>query len=172
MPPPPITSLRLNHRDVTPLSMPSMLLDAIPSQPSESSVDLAGVLAAGCELANTRASKVLAVRSEQNAELSLEQFVELFKENWDFVVATEGMAKRMIVSLRGTTASQVGLLPLLSLREWRLTPGPRLPGQVPFHPPHQVRESRSRRAMDPDRRGPRSTTCRRPPNRSSYGGST
>ena len=73
-----------------------------------SDVDLTDVLASGCELANVRASKVLAVRSEQHAALPLSEFVEIFKESWDFVVASETLAKRMIVSLRGVTASQVG----------------------------------------------------------------
>ena len=72
----------------------------------ESPLDLSDALASACELANVRASKVLAVRSEQHAELPLSEFVEIFKESWEFVVATERLAKRMIVSLRGVTASQ------------------------------------------------------------------
>jgi hypothetical protein len=48
-------------------------------------------------------------RAEQHGRLSLTEFAELFKENWGFVVATESLAKRMIVSLRGVTASQVSI---------------------------------------------------------------
>lgn len=79
------------------------------TSPSETKLDLSGVLASACELANNRASKILGVRSEQHAQLSLSDFLELFKENWDFVIATETLAKRMIVHLRGVTASQVSL---------------------------------------------------------------
>lgn len=80
-----------------------------PSKPLESPPDLSDVIASACELANNRASKILGVRSEQHAQLPLEEFVELFKENWSFVIATEMLAKRMIVHLRGATASQVCL---------------------------------------------------------------
>ena len=74
---------------------------------ARSDLDLSGILASACELANNRASKILGVRSEQHAQLPLVDFVELFKENWEFVIATETLAKRMIVHLRGVTASQV-----------------------------------------------------------------
>ena len=70
-------------------------------------LDLSDVLSSACELANSRASKILAVRSEQHITLTLTEFVEIFKENWEFVLKTEMLAKRMIVSLRGITASQV-----------------------------------------------------------------
>lgn len=68
--------------------------------------DPSDVLSSACELANTRASKILSVRNEQHASLPIEQFVEVFNESWQFVVATEVLAKRMIVSLRGVAASQ------------------------------------------------------------------
>jgi vacuolar protein sorting-associated protein 54 len=70
-------------------------------------MDLSDILASACELANARAAKILGVRADQHAALSITEFVEIFKENWEFVVATETLAKRMIVSLRGVTASQV-----------------------------------------------------------------
>jgi vacuolar protein sorting-associated protein 54 len=72
-------------------------------------MDLSDILASACELANARAAKILGVRADQHAALSITEFVEIFKENWEFVVATETLAKRMIVSLRGVTASQVGI---------------------------------------------------------------
>ena len=89
--------------------IPALLLqqgEAV-TKPIESPPDLSDVIASACELANNRASKILGVRSDQHAQLPLEEFVELFKANWDFVIATETLAKRMIVHLRGTTASQV-----------------------------------------------------------------
>ena len=102
-----ISPLR-SSSSITPLTISS----SVPDPPSSStskfeSLGISDVLSSACELANTRASKILAVRSEQHAALSLTEFVEIFKENWEFVVATETMAKRMIVSLRGVTASQV-----------------------------------------------------------------
>jgi vacuolar protein sorting-associated protein 54 len=66
-------------------------------------MDLSDILSSACELA------ILGVRADQHAALSITEFVEIFKENWEFVVATETLAKRMIVSLRGVTASQVCL---------------------------------------------------------------
>lgn len=65
------------------------------------------MLLTACELANSRAAKILAVRTEQHAALSLEQFVQIFNVSWSFVLACEVVAGRMIVSLRGVTASQV-----------------------------------------------------------------
>jgi len=70
-------------------------------------MELSDILSSACELANARAAKILGVRADQHAALSITEFVEIFKENWEFVVATETLAKRMIVSLRGVTASQV-----------------------------------------------------------------
>ena len=77
------------------------------ANPAKPSMDLSDILASACELANARAAKILGVRADQHAALSITEFVEIFKENWEFVVATETLAKRMIVSLRGVTASQV-----------------------------------------------------------------
>lgn len=96
---------------LNPISISSFFPDPTPPSTARPtavpSLDLSDVLSSACELANARASKILAVRSEQHAALSLTEFVELFKENWDFVGATETLAKGMIVSLRGVTASQV-----------------------------------------------------------------
>lgn len=78
--------------------------------PPVPALDLTDVLASACELANARAAKILAVRGEQHAGLPITDFVELFKENWEFVKATEGLAQRMIVSLRGVAANQVRFL--------------------------------------------------------------
>lgn len=72
-------------------------------------MDLSDILVSACELANARAAKILGVRADQHAALSITEFVEIFKENWEFVVATEALAKRMIASLRGVTATQASL---------------------------------------------------------------
>ncbi|WVQ78816.1 hypothetical protein IAT38_000907 [Cryptococcus sp. DSM 104549] len=88
-----------------PLTISSFTPSATPSSPTPP-LDLSDVLTSGCELAHSRASKILAVRSEQNASLPLTEFIELFKENWEFILGTEALAKRMIISLRGVTSSQ------------------------------------------------------------------
>lgn len=104
---------------LTQTSRPSTLLQISSFVPESSiasphtdkpSIDTDDVLASACELANNRSSKILAVRLEQHATLSLEEFVELFKEHWDFVLDTEKLASRMIVALRAVTASQVSLV--------------------------------------------------------------
>ncbi|CAD6590324.1 MAG: hypothetical protein TREMPRED_005695 [Tremellales sp. Tagirdzhanova-0007] len=115
-----------NFSSITPLTISS----SVPDPPSSStskfeSLGISDVLSSACELANTRASKILAVRSEQHAALSLTEFVEIFKENWEFVVATETMAKRMIVSLRGVTASQARAF-LVTYHAIRLTKSAKL----------------------------------------------
>ncbi|KZT39716.1 Vps54-domain-containing protein [Sistotremastrum suecicum HHB10207 ss-3] len=68
--------------------------------------DLSDTLGAAAELANTRASKVLAIRSEQHAALDLTSFVNLFDSTWQFVVACEVICQKMIVGLRGTIVNQ------------------------------------------------------------------
>ena len=65
------------------------------------------VLPTATELANTRLSKVVMVRSEQHASLALSEFLVLFNEGWAFVVKCEIMARKMIVGLRGVMVSQV-----------------------------------------------------------------
>lgn len=88
--------------------------------PDLSPFEPADVLSTACELANTRASKILSVRNEQHASLPIEQFVEVFNESWQFVVATEVLTKRMIVSLRGVAASQARAF-LVSYHAQKLT---------------------------------------------------
>jgi hypothetical protein len=62
------------------------------------SIDLVDILASACELANARAAKILSVRAEQHAGLSITEFVELAKENWGFVTATESLANQVSFS--------------------------------------------------------------------------
>ncbi len=68
------------------------------------------VMPAATELANIRVSKVVLIRSEQHAVLSMPEFLELFNENWRFVVKCEVMARKMIVGLRGVMVSQACVL--------------------------------------------------------------
>jgi vacuolar protein sorting-associated protein 54 len=72
--------------------------------------ELADILSTAAELANTRAAKLIGVRSELHASLELAEFVTLFNESWDFVVKCEVLCRRMIVGLRGVVVSQVGVL--------------------------------------------------------------
>lgn len=68
--------------------------------------ELSDALASACELANARASKVISVRAEQHAQLSLAAFHALFEVTWQFVVACEVLCRKMIVGLRGAVVSQ------------------------------------------------------------------
>ncbi|KAL6301781.1 Vps54-like protein-domain-containing protein [Sparassis latifolia] len=67
---------------------------------------LSDILSSAAELANSRASKVIALRSEQHTALDLPSFCSLFNESWDFVVKSEVICRRMIVGLRGTMVGQ------------------------------------------------------------------
>lgn len=71
-------------------------------------------LASAAELANTLTSRVLSVRTEQNARLELVEFAELFRETWNFFVRCEVVCRRMIVSLRGVISSQVSFSVFIS----------------------------------------------------------
>ncbi|WWD16451.1 hypothetical protein CI109_100877 [Kwoniella shandongensis] len=110
-----------------PLSISNFIPDpAVPATTSSSTPpDFSDVITSGCELAHTRASKILAVRSEQHASLPLGEFVEIFKENWEFIVTTEGLAKKMIISLRGVTSQQARAF-LVSYHAVRLTKSAKL----------------------------------------------
>ncbi|WRT65756.1 uncharacterized protein IL334_002704 [Kwoniella shivajii] len=107
-----ITSHLPNTASVAPISAPT-----VP--------ELSDVITSGCELAHTRASKILSVRAEQHASLGLEEFVEIFRENWEFILNTEKVAGRMIVGLRGVTASQARSF-LVNYHSIRLTKSARL----------------------------------------------
>ena len=69
--------------------------------------ELTDILSSAAELANARASGVIALRAEQHTALDLAGFCALFNESWDFVVKSETICRRMIVGLRGTIVSQV-----------------------------------------------------------------
>lgn len=58
------------------------------------------------ETANVLSARLLSCRTEQHIGLSLDEFVELFNETWNFVVKCEVVCGRMIVSLRGAIVSQ------------------------------------------------------------------
>ncbi|WVR03759.1 hypothetical protein IAU60_000754 [Kwoniella sp. DSM 27419] len=102
-----ISRLLKNVGSLTPLSIPTSATGPATAATTEpDDLNLSDVLVSACELAHSRSSKILSVRAEQHAALSIEEFVEIFKENWEFILATEQVAGRMIVSLRGVTASQ------------------------------------------------------------------
>ncbi|KIJ35763.1 hypothetical protein M422DRAFT_212551, partial [Sphaerobolus stellatus SS14] len=82
------------------------LLEPIPDAGPSLETDLSDTLTSACELANARASKVLAVRSEQHAQLTLREFHALFESTWQFVLACETLCRKMIVGLRGAIVSQ------------------------------------------------------------------
>jgi len=65
------------------------------------------VLPIAAELANSRISKIVMVRSDQHASLPLKEFLVVFNEGWSFIIRCEVMARKMIVGLRGVVMSQV-----------------------------------------------------------------
>ncbi|KAF8590066.1 Vps54-domain-containing protein [Ramaria rubella] len=78
------------------------------SPPSSATLEDDGsdTLGSACELANARASKVISVRAEQHAQLSLPEFYALFEATWQFVLGCEVLCRKMIVVLRGAVVSQ------------------------------------------------------------------
>nr|XP_019050447.1 hypothetical protein I302_00879 [Kwoniella bestiolae CBS 10118]OCF29377.1 hypothetical protein I302_00879 [Kwoniella bestiolae CBS 10118] len=108
------------------ISLPRLSLSESSSPAPEPTIpDLNDAIISGCELAHTRASKILAVRAEQHASLGLEEFVEIFRENWEFILSTEKIAGKMIVGLRGVTASQARSF-LVTYHSIRLTKSAKL----------------------------------------------
>ncbi|KAJ3080696.1 hypothetical protein HK102_002878, partial [Quaeritorhiza haematococci] len=70
------------------------------------------ILFAAADLAHVRCSKLIGVRSEQNAQLNPKDFYRLFGSTWEFVVGGEALCARMCFGLKGTMLSQVGLASL------------------------------------------------------------
>ncbi|KAG8904512.1 hypothetical protein FRB99_001645 [Tulasnella sp. 403] len=71
-----------------------------------SSPTLFTLVSSAAELGNNRASKLIALRSDQHAQLPLPSFLEIFNLSWAFVVKCEVVARRMIVGLRGVVVGQ------------------------------------------------------------------
>ncbi|KAH9813074.1 hypothetical protein DFH28DRAFT_1109143 [Melampsora americana] len=100
------------------LSSPTKIQDdAMNVEKSESSIgvsvdldalksDMNEVVQAAAELANLRFSKVIGVRTEVHASLSLRDFFAIFDISWKFVVKCEVISRRMIVALRGVMVGQ------------------------------------------------------------------
>lgn len=87
--------------------------------------DLGDVVHATAELANTRFSKVLNVRSEVHATLELPDFVSIFDVTWTFIVACEVTSRRMIVGLRGVMVGQAKAF-LQAFHQKRVSDGAKL----------------------------------------------
>ncbi|KAJ7744977.1 Vps54-like protein-domain-containing protein, partial [Mycena maculata] len=68
--------------------------------------ELSDILSSAAELSNTQAAKLIIIRAEQHAVLSLSDFIELFNDSWSFVVKCEVICRKMIVGLRGVVISQ------------------------------------------------------------------
>ncbi|KAJ7685448.1 Vps54-like protein-domain-containing protein, partial [Mycena polygramma] len=68
--------------------------------------ELSDILSSAAELANTQAAKLITLRSEQHAVLSLPDFFTFFNDSWSFVVKCEVICRKMIVGLRGVVISQ------------------------------------------------------------------
>ncbi|KAJ6597190.1 Vps54-like protein-domain-containing protein [Mycena vulgaris] len=68
--------------------------------------ELSDILSSAAELSNTQAAKLIIIRSEQHAALSLTDFFAFFNDSWSFVVKCEVICRKMIVGLRGVVISQ------------------------------------------------------------------
>ncbi|KAJ7709600.1 Vps54-like protein-domain-containing protein [Mycena rosella] len=68
--------------------------------------ELSDVLSSAAELSNTQAAKLIIIRAEQHAVLSLTDFFAFFNDSWSFVVKCEVICRKMIVGLRGVVISQ------------------------------------------------------------------
>ncbi|KAJ7085793.1 Vps54-like protein-domain-containing protein, partial [Mycena belliarum] len=68
--------------------------------------ELADILGSAAELSNTQAAKLVIIRSDQHAALSLTDFFAFFNDSWSFVVKCEVICRKMIVGLRGVVISQ------------------------------------------------------------------
>jgi vacuolar protein sorting-associated protein 54 len=100
-------------------------IDTSASSGSGALASLSELLPTVIELANTRVSKVVSVRSEQHAALDLPSFLVFFNESWEFVVKSEVLARRMIVGLRGVLVNQAKAF-LLSFHNVRLAESAKL----------------------------------------------
>ncbi|KAF7322637.1 Vps54 domain-containing protein [Mycena chlorophos] len=68
--------------------------------------ELSDILSSAAELSNTQAAKLIVLRAEQHATLSLPEFFAFFNDSWTFVVKCEVICRQMIVGLRGVVISQ------------------------------------------------------------------
>ncbi|KAJ6502286.1 vacuolar protein sorting-associated protein 54 [Mycena sanguinolenta] len=68
--------------------------------------EFSDILSSAAELSNTQAAKLVILRAEQHAALSLSEFFTFFNDSWSFVVKCEVICRKMIVGLRGVVISQ------------------------------------------------------------------
>lgn len=128
--------------------------------------ELQDVLTTSAELAHSRASKVMGVRTDQHALLPLEQFIGMFNAAWSFVVDCEVLCRKMIVGLRGTMVVQVRPPPASPASSTRPLNPPHSPTRRPRRScrrttrsgsPLQLGSSRTRSGRRRSRRPPSST---------------
>lgn len=101
-----VSLMRCLHGVNTQIQEITALLASMPDSESSPEMEFSDILTSACELANSRATKVLAVRSEQHVQLGLSEFHALFEGTWQFVLACEVLCRKMIVVLRGVIVSQ------------------------------------------------------------------
>ncbi|KAG6865930.1 hypothetical protein C0991_010431 [Blastosporella zonata] len=77
--------------------------------PTQAHDTLADLLTSTSELSSSLISSLLSPRSEAHAALELPDFLALFTPTWAFVVKSEVLCGRMIVSLRGAAVSAAKL---------------------------------------------------------------
>ncbi|PFH54158.1 hypothetical protein AMATHDRAFT_135672 [Amanita thiersii Skay4041] len=82
--------------------------------------DFADIIGSAAELANVQVARVITLRVEQHAALSLPDFLAFFHDTWNFVIKCETICRRMIVGLRGAVVSQAKAF-LQAFHQLRLT---------------------------------------------------
>ncbi|KIY43546.1 Vps54-domain-containing protein [Fistulina hepatica ATCC 64428] len=87
--------------------------------------ELSDILCTFAESVNGLCGRILACRSEQHAQLTMTEFVELDDDTWGFVLSSETVSGRMIVGLRSVIASQ-GKAFLQAYHQVRLTQSAKL----------------------------------------------
>lgn len=123
-------------------------LDASSAEPApangENPPTASEIFTEACDLANSRAAKVLVARTPQHAQLTLEQFFAIFTQSWKFVTDCEALGDCTMASLRGVLSSQAKAF-VASYHQTRLQAAAKLVEEeqwtqvdVPTNTQHQV----------------------------------
>ncbi|ODN74901.1 hypothetical protein L198_08208 [Cryptococcus wingfieldii CBS 7118] len=93
-----------SSNSITPISISSFPPDSRPLTPL--TLTLSETLASSSELAHTRISKILSVRSDPHALLPLPSFLHLYTTTTSFITSTESLSGKSATPLRGVLNAQ------------------------------------------------------------------
>ncbi|TYJ51446.1 hypothetical protein B9479_007981 [Cryptococcus floricola] len=93
-----------SSNSITPISISSLPPSSRPLTPP--TLTLSETLASASELAHTRTSKILSVRSETHALLPLPSFLHLHSTTTSFITSTEALSLKPATPLRGVLNAQ------------------------------------------------------------------